>query len=328
MKQLALGILVGVVFIYASIYGVSFDRVVAGLRNADYIFLVPTVFLLFAITVLRSIRLRTVLYPLKKIPQERIYSINCVGYMAVVLVPIRIGELFRSYLLSDKTDIPLSSVLAAVFIERLLDLIVLTAIVFFAVFNSEFPIWVVRSGYVFLAVFVVLLFLMYVFYYRTDSSMKIILSLLNFLPQRVRVRIERLTRTFIEGLAVISSPKKFGLSFILSILIWVGAGLTIYSLFFFYGFKLSIVNALVVMVITIIGVSLPAVPASLGNFQLGCIVALSIFGVSKSDALSFSIVYYVLSMGVLMSLGLIFLPSMRLSWKEIKQDMDKIKKAH
>ena len=79
------------------------------------------------------------------------------------------------------------------------------------------------------------------------------------------------------------------------------------------------VSAFLVLVIVMIGISLPAAPGFIGNFQFACVMALSIYGLPKNDAFAFSMVFYFLGIGINILLGLVFLPSMNLSFKDIKQ---------
>ena len=90
-------------------------------------------------------------------------------------------------------------------------------------------------------------------------------------------------------------------------------------MFFFSNLQLSPADVLVVMVCTVIGVSLPVAPGMMGNFHYASIVALLFLGVQKSDALAFSMIFYFLAIGKNILLGLVFLPLVNLSFKDIKK---------
>ena len=80
-------------------------------------------------------------------------------------------------------------------------------------------------------------------------------------------------------------------------------------------------SAFVVLIVMAIGVSVPTAPGLLGNFQFACILALSIFNISKADAVAFSISYYIFGVGTYILLGLVFIPLTDFSLKTIKQKM-------
>jgi uncharacterized membrane protein YbhN (UPF0104 family) len=55
-----------------------------------------------------------------------------------------------------------------------------------------------------------------------------------------------------------------------------------------------------------------------GNWHYACILALTLFGLEKADALSFAILYHALSVGIVLVLGLAFLPFNRFSPKDLQ----------
>jgi uncharacterized protein (TIRG00374 family) len=144
-----------------------------------------------------------------------------------------------------------------------------------------------------------------------------------FLPitKRFPLRVARGFEAFIENIAAgfrgISTIGKFTKVFLLSFLVWLLSTLTVYLLFFFYKLPLGILAAFAVTTITALGVSLPAAPGFIGNFQFACIVALSFYGVAKNEAFAFAMVYYVTGIGVNIVLGLIFLPFMNIPFRQM-----------
>ncbi len=322
MKKLIFGIIVSGVFMYFSIQGVKFEKIIAEFENVKYMFLIPAIILFLSLSVLRSIRWGVILSPIKKINQKSLFPINCVGTMAIILIPMRIGELLRPYLVSVKKQVPLSSALATVLVERVLDLFTMLGILILVIFSSTFPVWIVRSGYSIMIVFVVLLFFIYFLPFKTEATRKLLSPLLCRFPQKFQKKIEKSFGTFVDGFKIIATPKRLIFTIFLSILIWGCSGLAVYSLFCFHNFQIPLISSFVVLIIVVLGISLPVAPGLLGNFQLSCIVALSIFGLSKSNALAFSMVYYFLGVGIRILLGLLFLPFMSISIREIKKGLN------
>ena len=318
MKKLILGIVVSVIFIYLSLRGVEFEKVLKGLKDVNPIFLLPAMVLLLLALLLRSLRWGVVLSPIERICQRRLFPITCVGTMAIILIPMRIGELIRPYLVSNESKIPLSASLATILVERVFDLLTVLSILFLVTLSTAVPQWLVKTGYGSLAILFVLLFCMLLIYFRMEMMIRCFSPLLDKLPRNFGAKIESLIHTFVAGFKIISSPKRLIYILILSFTIWGCSGLAIYTLFFFYDFQLTLVNAFVILVITVIGISLPAGPGMVGNFQFACIVALSLFGIQKSDALSFSMIYYFMAIGKIILLGLIFLPSVHFSFKNVR----------
>ena len=62
---------------------------------------------------------------LEKIDQWSLFSITSVGFMAINLLPVRMGEFVRPYLISQKSSIRLGSSLATIVVERVFDMLTL-----------------------------------------------------------------------------------------------------------------------------------------------------------------------------------------------------------
>ena len=74
-----------------------------------------------------------------------------------------------------------------------------------------------------------------------------------------------------------------------------------------------------------IGITLPTAPGLIGNWQFACILALSIYGINKNEALAFSLIYHFCTMSVTILLGLIFFPFINISVKTITSKLKNIK---
>lgn len=324
MKKFLLGILISSVFIYFSIQYIDFSKILLGLKNARYVFLYPTVILIMCIPLLRSLRFGILLSPIEKISQKRLFPITCIGFMAIALFPMRLGELVRPYLVSTKNQIPFSSAIASIFIERALDLLILLFMLALVTINSNLPSWVVKAGYSFLLIFLFLLGSILVFYFKTETAISFLSPFLNKLPQRFRMKIETLFKAFLVGFKIVGDKKKIMYTVCLTVLIWGLLGIATYTLFLFYNIRVPLLGAFVVLLITIIGISLPTAPGFLGNFQFSCIFALSLFHVQKTEAFSFSLIYYFLVVVNNILLGLFFLPFEKFSFVNIKNYSAKI----
>ena len=321
MKKLILGIVISAVFVYLSMRGVEYREILKGLQDANYIFLFPATILFLSLALLRSLRWGVILSPLEEIGQRKLFPITCVGFMAIALIPLRIGEVVRPYLISTKSKIPLSSSLATIFVERVLDGITLLAILLFVIFGSTVPSWLTKVGNSFLIAFIILVSLILFLRFRKDLALRVLSPLFNKLPRKIGSKMETIIESFVEGFGIISNPKKVIYALFLSVLIWVFSALAIYFLYCFQNLNLPLLSSFVVLVVTVIGISLPTGPGFLGNFQFACIMALLIYGVSRNDAFSFSMVYYLLGIGINILLGLVFLPFVKISFKDIRRSL-------
>ena len=319
MKKLISGILISTLFIYLTFRGVEFETILEGLKGVRYRFLIPALSFLLSISFLRSLRWGIVLSPLGRIGQKKLFPITCIGYMAIIVIPMRIGELLRPYLLSTSSRIPMSSALGTIIVERALDILTILGILFFVFFISTSPGWLLKTGYSLLPIFLLLVLFLCLLYFRMEFTLRLLNPVLKRFPEKLSKKIEELIRNLVDGFSIISNPIRLIYALLLSVFIWVSSALAIYSLYLFQNLQLPFVSSFVVLIITIIGISLPAAPGMVGNFQYASIVALSFFNVEKTDAFIFSMTYYLLGIGLTILLGLIFLPLVDISIKDIRK---------
>ncbi|MCX7635944.1 MAG: flippase-like domain-containing protein, partial [Syntrophales bacterium] len=98
----------------------------------------------------------------------------------------------------------------------------------------------------------------------------------------------------------------------------LGDALAIYAMFQAFGFNLPFTAPFVLLVILMIGIAIPAGPGFVGNWHYFCILGLSLYGVPKTAAFSFAVLYHFLSIGIVLLLGFIFLPHNRFSFADLK----------
>lgn len=321
MKKFIFGVLISSLFVYLTFRGVEFETICQGLKDVRYRFLIPGLGFPLLISFLRSLRWGIILSPLEKIGQKKLIPLTCIGYMAVIVIPMRIGEFLRPYLLSTSSKISISSAVGTIIVERTLDILTILAILFIVVFISSSPEWLLKTGYSLLPFFLLLIFFLCFFYFKKELSLKILKPVLDRLPTEVGKKVEGLLQNLTDGFSIISNPVRLVYALLLSIFIWISSALTAYSIFYFLDLQLPLVSAFMVLIITIVGISIPAAPGMVGNFQYAAIVALSLFNVEKTDAFIFSMVYYFLGVGVAILLGLVFLPLVDISIKDIRNKL-------
>lgn len=318
-KKVVAGLALGALLVYLSVRGIDLEGVADGFRTIRYGYAIPVLATLFLMQALRSFRWGLILNPLEKVGQLSLFSVTSVGFLAIIAVPARLGELVRPYLITKKSRIPMSSALGTIFAERLLDSIALLIIAVFVLFFTPLPPWVVRSGFLLLLLTLALFVLMFLLIVRRESSLKVLGPLVGRLPARHAERIKRIVARFLEGFRIMADPALLMSVGGLSIIIWLVDVLAIHLLFLAFGFQLPAVAAFVVMIILIIGIAIPAAPGFIGNWHYFCVLGLSIFGVPKTDALTFAIIYHFLSIGIVIVLGLIFLPFNRFSVSDLRR---------
>lgn len=317
-KKLFVGIAVSAVFIWLSMKDIDFLAVAQEFRSITYVYLVPVLLCLLLIQVLRSYRWGLLLSPFEKVGAFDLFAVTSVGFLAVVAIPARLGELARPYLITGKSSIRMAAALGTIVVERLFDILTVLAIFFGVLIFTPLPSWITKASILFLALTLAALLFMLFTIFKREKALSILMPIFQRLPERFHHRLEDLLHHFIDGIAILSEGKMIFSVIVLSLLIWFVDVLAIYLLFLSFGFHLPVAAAFVVMVILIIGITMPTAPGFIGNWHFSCILGLSLFGVPKADALSYAIVFHFLGIGVIVILGLAFLPFSRFSFRELR----------
>jgi len=104
-------------------------EVTASFERANYLCLVPGIGFLALLYWLRVARWKLFLKPIRPVRGLSVASATCIGFMANCVLPARLGELIRPYVLHRKEGVPFGQALAtAAGLERVFDLIGLAAL--------------------------------------------------------------------------------------------------------------------------------------------------------------------------------------------------------
>lgn len=318
-KKVIAGLALSALLIWLSIRGIEFRGVIDGFRTIRCGYVILAVAAMFLMQLLRSIRWGLILRPIGKVDQLSLFSVTSVGFLAIIAIPARLGELARPYLITKKSRIPMSSALGTIFVERVLDSLTVLIIAVLALFFTPLPPWLIRSSVLFLLVTLGLATVMILMIVRREATLRNLTPLIGKLPARYAGAVNRLIDHFIEGFRIVADPALLFSATLLSIVIWLVDVVVIYLLFLAFGLHLPVAAAFVLMIILIIGIAIPTAPGFIGNWHYFCILGLGLFGIPKTDALTFAIIYHALSIGIVILLGLIFLPFNRFSFSDLRR---------
>jgi hypothetical protein len=322
MKKLVAGIVLAVVLVYLSFRGIDFQTVADGFGRVrlDYVLLFLAI--VFCVQCLRSFRWGLMLQPLERVDQLSLFSVTSVGFMAVTSLPARLGELARPYLIAKKSHIKMTAALGTIIVERVCDSVAVLVIFGITLFFIPFlPPWLLRSASLVSLLTIIFLSVMIIMLMKREFALKVLAVLIRRLPERIAAKIDSLIRQLIDGFNIFSNFKLLSQVILLSVLVWTVNATAIYSLFRAFSLHLPFTAAIVVMIVLLIGIAIPTAPGFIGNWHYACILGLMLFEVPKSDALTFSIIYHFLSIGIVMLLGIIFLPFNRFSMSDMKAEL-------
>lgn len=317
MKKLIAGIFVGALLLYLTLRGIDYPLLLAALKRIDYTYVWATVVILVIMQLVRSVRWGLLLAPMESIRQTTLFAITSVGFLAIALIPARLGELARPYLIAQKSSIPMSSAIATVVCERFLDAIVVLTILTVTLALTPLPSWITISGRIVIGGALVIGIAIVCLGIKRDAVTNHVISLIDRLPHKWRQKTQHMVHHFLAGFRIVTDGRRLLLAGLLSVVFWFLDISTIYLLLLAFHIALPPVAPVIIMLVLLVGIMIPTAPGFIGNWHFACVVGLAIFQIPKAEALSFAIVYHFVSLAVLVFLGIIFLPAYTVRFRDL-----------
>ncbi|MFQ5560929.1 MAG: lysylphosphatidylglycerol synthase transmembrane domain-containing protein [Nitrospinota bacterium] len=311
MKKLHLiGLAIAVAALYFTFRNISYSQLKGALASAEYIYLIPAWLIVVSSYLLRALRWKYLIKPIKNVSTVSLLSPLMIGFMGNLL-PARAGEFIRAYVLGKKIGIGFSSSFGTVFIERIFDLVILLLLVVWMVlFKSDLfaSITILNTvslqsvmskfGWITLGAVLGLILFCYLLLHAREKVMHWIQFLTRPFPDGFRLKVHELIHSFVEGLHILKDASSLIIVFFLSVLVWASIILSYYPFYYSFGIQSLPFSSLTIMVvITSIFITVFPSPGYLGSFQLACVVALyNIYGVPEPVAVSFGILTWFIMM--------------------------------
>jgi hypothetical protein len=285
--------------------------------------LLPVIALTFLIMWLRALRWRLLLLAVGHPSRNQAFSASVVGYMVNYIVPVRIGELVRAYLVATESGFSRSAAFATVIVERLVDvfcvLLVLAGISFvidFSQVSQQFKVGIRTSALGFLVVgALVVIALWAVRRHRTLLTSK--LQSIQTRSLQVIVRHAWRIGVFADGIVF---PKRLRLRLLFlsqTVAIWLATVGQVQILLDGFYFSLPWEASWLMLVGLAVGVSLPSAPGLIGTFHYAVILVLNGFGIAGADAVSYAIVLHAVSVLPILILGVLIVWHKGLSFSKL-----------
>ena len=325
--QFWLGIIISGAFVVLALQGLKLDQVWHNIRNANYIWLVPSVFVYFLAVVVRTWRWGFMLRPLKKVSVPRLFPVVVIGYMGNNIFPFRAGELLRSYVLRRREAIAISSSLATVVVERVFDGLVMLVFVFVALPLTPIPgdstgrfgnMVTLASAAFFGAMIVFFILAAYPNYFLSTAAW----FAERLLPQRFAEPLLEFLNRFIAGLASLRSFRNVIMIFFTSVLIWLLETVKYWFVMHAFDFQVSFFALMLMNGVVNLATTLPSAPGYVGTFDEPGIEILKLYGVNENTAAAYTLILHAALWLPITLLGFYYMLRDGMSWSELSRAME------
>jgi glycosyltransferase 2 family protein len=293
--QLALGIVISAGCIALAVRGLDLAHVAEALSSAAYGWLLPAIALYFAGVWVRAVRWRLLLAPVRPdrpVSAARLFPVVVIGYMANDVLPFRLGEIARCYVLRRREGIAQTAALGTVLVERIMDGITMLAFMGVALAflpaTADLELLLRRAG----ALFGVTVLVLVAITLRPDLATRLVDVLVGPLPESVGRRARGIATSVLSGLASLSGARGALRVFALSCLAWgLEAGMY-YVLMAAFPIQQSLPLAVLTTAVANLGSLVPSSPGYVGVFEYFALLAMVPFGVPEELAFAYILVVH------------------------------------
>lgn len=293
------GMAVSAFFMTLLLRKIDFKQLGAALCSADYRFILLAIACTFFSYFLRAVRWRYLLISEKEIPLRSLYPATIIGYMANNLLPARLGEFIRAYVLAEREGLETPTVFASLVIDRLFDGFTVLLILVVTLFTLHLPQGMADAdsalrvgGLITFLLYSVVLCFLFLLKRKTAETLSLVGWLLKPFPRSFSQRLIPLLGSFVEGIRISPRPSHVLALLFSSLLIWAFAVLPVDMILRGFGIQLPMTASMFILVLLVFAVMIPASPGYIGTYHYACFQGLSLFGIPASIAISIALVIH------------------------------------
>ncbi|MFI5300372.1 MAG: lysylphosphatidylglycerol synthase transmembrane domain-containing protein [Polyangiales bacterium] len=248
--------------------------------------------LLVSVHTIRAVRWRHLLRPIApEVATRRVLAASWIGFAAILLLPLRAGEVVRPYLARDGKKVSFAAALGTIGAERVIDgLVVTLALAGALVFVPRLPVLpdhvgdlaipvslVPRFGFLALFVFVAAFVAMALFFFAHGFALKLMHATIGRVSQPVADKLSRIVDGVASGLHFLAGPR-YALPFLFETAVyWTLNAVGMLVLGYACGLDMHLGHAFAVMGVLAVGILVPAGPGLIGPFQASTYAALAMY---------------------------------------------------
>ncbi|HEV2666472.1 MAG TPA: lysylphosphatidylglycerol synthase transmembrane domain-containing protein [Blastocatellia bacterium] len=272
--------------------------------------------------VCQGARWRLLLKPVGEVTTLQSTQAIYAGLFTNEILPMRVGELVRAYLMSRRTAVRFVAVIPSMVVERLFDSVWLAAGIGLVAIFVPLPKNLLAAGDALgvIAGAATGLFLLFAFRRPGPSKER---RLPDWWPIRA---VSGLFVKMSGSLRGIGRTRAFYLSFAYSLALLILQTLAFWLAMRGYGVRLSFWAGAAVYLIVHLGTAIPNAPANVGSYQFFTVIGLMLFGVDKSLATGFSLIVFALLTLPLLLIGFVAFSRSGMTLASIRRNIESVRR--
>ena len=316
-----IGIAVSVLFLFLALRGLKLDEFIRDIQQADLIWILPGIALYFLAVGVRTWRWSYLLRPMKRVPVPQLFPVVVIGYMGNNIYPARIGEILRAYVLRRNESVPMSSSLATVLIERIMDGIVMLAFVLIGLprvpnLSQTVVNGIFVAGGLF-AIATLAFFWLALYPQMADRLAHAVIT--RIVPHRYQQSLLGMTQKFVQGAQALRSPRDLLVIVISTVVVWLLETGKYWFVARAFSLGLPFDGLMLVNGISNLFTIIPGAPGAVGTFDAGGILGATALGVDPSTAAAYVLTLHVVLWLPVTALGAFYMLREGLRWSDLQK---------
>lgn len=290
------------VLLYFSLRGIEWRQVWLTLSGARLQYALLALAMMTGALFMRSYRWRVILTSEGKVSIPLAFWATSAGYLGNNVLPARAGEVVRSLMISGRTGMSKAFVLTTALSERVVDAIAVITISSAVLLTmKERPGWLASAARPFAIMgfcgvaAIILVPAFEVFWFK-------FLGLLP-LPPKFRQQVEGALKNGLQGIRSFHDFSRLTRFVALTAVIWCTDALTTVVLAQAISVQITLPMAFLLSAGLALGSALPSTPGYVGIYQFVAVSILTPFGLSRTDAIAYILLFQALNYLMVLSWG-------------------------
>ena len=312
-----LGVLISVIGLYYAFRQINFWELWVSIKNVNFVLIILAIVILLLSNVIRAWRWQILVKPIKDVSFEPAFSSIMIGYFGNSVLPFRMGEFLRAYVVADKTSLTASTAFGTIVIERILDFIGLSAVILLIM--TVYPLKTIGGSIIIGVIVLSLTAFIFIFLFSGFKSTLLVkiekLSLLRFGLLR---KILLFIKNILDGATTIRATNKLGIILLYTLIIWIMYYCSTYLATIATGIELEWFGFGVLLISTTLAISIPAAPGYVGTYHAAAVYILTnLFNVGRLDAQAAAIILHAVGTIPIVIIGAGYFLNSSVNFKDI-----------
>ena len=305
--------------LYYAFSGIDFTKLWNIIKQADLFYGFIALFIILFSNVVRALRWQILVNPIEVVSFKPAFSAIMIGYFGNSVLPFRMGEFLRAYVLAEKTSLNVPTAFGTIVTERILDFVGLSLLIILTI--VVYPIeWISQSIIIGVVVLSLSTFILIFYFNEIEKLFSFDIERIKFFKKKMVLKIITIFTKLIRGAVTIRSTNKVMLILLYTVLIWMMYCFSTYFALMSTGVSIKWYEVCVLMISTTFAISIPAAPAYIGTYHATVVYMLTTFFiVNQVDAQASAILIHAVGTIPFIIIGAWYFINSSVSIKEIKQ---------